>query len=156
VVFLYLFVNLQLARKMKYVIVYWSRFGHNKKLVESLSELLKKRGAETQILTVDEAHPTSLPAADVYVFSAAAEAFNLQRNMKMFMKRLSGLDGKSYGIMNTHGMKKNRLRTMEKLLLKKNMVKKAEVDFQIGKDMKSGNAFLGDWQSKLSAFAEHI
>jgi hypothetical protein len=40
--------------------------------------------------------------------------------------------------------------------LKKNMVKKAEVDFQIGKDMKSGNAFLGDWQSKLSAFAEHI
>jgi menaquinone-dependent protoporphyrinogen IX oxidase len=156
VVFLYLFVNLRLVKKMKYVMVYWSRYGHNKKLVKSLSELLKKRGAETQILTVDEADPTALPAADMYVFSAAAEAFNLQRNMKIFMKRLSGLDGKSYGIMNTHRMKKNRLRKMERLLSKKNMVKKAEVDFQVGKDLESGNAFLGDWQAKLSAFAERI
>lgn len=136
--------------------VYWSRYGHNKKLVESLSELLEKRGAETQIVTVDEADPTALSAADIYVFSAAAEAFSLQRNMKMFMKQLSGLDGKSYGIMNTHGMKKNRLRTMEKLLSKKNMMKKAEVDFQVGKNLESGNAFLGDWQAKLSAFAERI
>ena len=141
---------------MKYVMVYWSRYGHNKKLVESLSELLEKRGAETQIVTVDEADPTALSAADIYVFSAAAEAFSLQRNMKMFMKQLSGLDGKSYGIMNTHGMKKNRLRTMEKLLSKKNMMKKAEVDFQVGKNLESGNAFLGDWQAKLSAFAERI
>ena len=141
---------------MKYVMVYWSRYGHNKKLVESLSELLEKRGAETQIVTVDEADPTALSAADIYVFSAAAEAFSLQRNMKMFMKQLSGLDGKSYGIMNTHGMKKNRLRTMEKLLSKKNMMKKAEVDFQVGKNLESGNAFLGDWQAKLAAFAERI
>ena len=141
---------------MKYVLVYWSRYGHNKKLVNSLAEMLKKKGAETHILTTDEANPTSLPNADMYVFSAAAEAFNLQQNMKSFMKVISRMDGKKYGIMNTHGMKKNRLAKMEKLLSKKNMVKIAEVDFQIGKDIKSGNAFIDDWKIKLSEFANKL
>jgi flavodoxin len=141
---------------MKYILVYWSRYGHNRKLVNSLAEMLKKKGAETKILTTDEADPSSLPNADVYVFSAAAEAFNLQQNMKSFMKGISGKDGKKYGIMNTHGMKKNRLAKMETLLSKKNMVKIAEVDFQIGKDIKSGNAFIDDWNTKLSEFANKL
>lgn len=136
--------------------MYWSRYGHNKKLVNSLAEMLKKKGAETQILMIDEADPSNLPTADIYVFSAAAEAFNLQRDMKSFMIGISGMDGKKYGIMNTHGMKKNRLGIMEKLLSKKNMIKIAEVDFQIGKDSKGGNAFIDDWTKKLSEFANKL
>lgn len=129
---------------MKYVLLYWSRYGHNKKLVNSLSVLLKKKGAETQILMTGEAHPTSLPNADLYVFSAAAEKFNLQQDMRSFLKNLSGMNGKKYGIMNTHAMKKNRLGKMEKILSKKAMIKVAEVDFQVGKNLTSGNAFIGD------------
>jgi hypothetical protein len=45
---------------------------------------------------------------------------------------------------------------MEKLLSQKNMVKLAEVDFQIGKNMSSGNAFLGDWDAKLDEFAKKL
>ncbi len=141
---------------MKYVIVYWSRYGHNKKLVDSLAGMLKMKGADPQIFTTNEADPTSMPPADIYVFSAPAEAFNLQMNMRTFMKRLSGMGGKRYAIMNTHGMKKDRLAKMEKLLSKKNMVKIGAVEFQIGKDIKSGNAFIGDWNTKLGEFAKPL
>lgn len=136
--------------------VYWSRYGHNKKLVESLAEKLKKNGGETQIFMTEQANPSALPTADVYVFSAAAEKFSLQSNMKSFLKKISGMDGKKYGIINTHAMKKSQLAKMEKLLSQKNMEKIAEVDFQIGKNMSSGNAFLGDWDAKLDEFAKKL
>ena len=138
---------------MKYVIVYWSRYGHNKKIVNRLAEKLKKQKVETQVLTTDEANPADLPEADLYVFSAAAEAFNLQKNMRTFMKNLQGINGKKYGIINTHGMDKNRLYKMEKLLSKKNMVKVADVDFKVGKDISSGNALMDGWETKLDEFA---
>jgi len=141
---------------MKYTIVYWSRYGHNKKIVNYLSDKLKEKKAETQILTTDEADPRALPEADLYVFSAAAEAFNLQRNMRTFMKNLEGMNGKKYGIINTHGMDKNRLPKMEKLLSKKNMEKVSEVDFKVGKDIKSGNALMEGWESKIDKFAEKL
>ena len=71
---------------MKYAIVYWSRYGHNKKIVEYLAEKLKEKNGEIHIFTTGEADPTALPEADVYVFSAAAEVFTLQRNMRVFIK----------------------------------------------------------------------
>jgi len=45
---------------------------------------------------------------------------------------------------------------MEKILSKKDMVKVAEVDFQVGKNLTSGNVFIGDWESKLEEFAKKI
>jgi flavodoxin len=141
---------------MKYTIVYWSRFGHNKKIVNYLAEKLKEKKAETQILTTDEANPIALPEADLYIFSAAAEAFNLQSNMRTFMKNLEGMSGRKYGIINTHGMDKDRLYKMEKLLSKKNMVKVAGIDFKVGKDTKSGNALMEGWKSKIDEFAEKL
>jgi flavodoxin len=141
---------------MKYTIIYWSRYGHNKKIAKYLEGILNKKNAETQILTTDEADPTALPESDLYIFSAATEAFNLQRNMRTLMKNLEGMNGKKYGIINTHGMEKDRLSKMEKLLSKKNMVKVASVDFRVGKDAKSGNAFMDDWERKLDQFAEKL
>jgi flavodoxin len=141
---------------MKCVMVYWSRYGNGKKLVDSLAVTLKKRGAETQVFTTGEANPAAMPNADVYVFSAPAEAFNLQANMRSFMKKLAGMDGKKYGIINTHGMKKSRLSKMENLLSKKNMVKIAEVDFQVGKDAQSGNGLMENWDTKLDDFAQKL
>lgn len=157
--FCYLFIEAcqsGFGEQMKYVMVYWSRYGHNKKLVESLAEKLKKNGGESQIFRTEQANPTALPTADVYIFSAAAEKFTLQSNMKSFMKKISGMEGKKYGIMNTHAMKSSKLAKMEKLLSQKNMVKIAEVDFQIGKNMSSGNAFLGDWEVTLDEFAKKL
>lgn len=141
---------------MKYVIVYWSRFGNGTKLVNHLAETLKMRGAKTQMFTTDEADPTAMPPADIYIFSAPAEGGNLQKNMRKFMKNLNGMEEKKYGLINTHWMKKNRLAKMEKLLSKKKMVKVAAVDFKIGKDAESGNGLMPGWQEKLDEFAEKL
>jgi len=138
---------------MKYAIVYWSRYGNGKKIVDHLAEKLKENKAEIKILRTDDGDPTSLPESDVYIFSSPTEAFNIQKNMRTFMKNLEGMEEKKYGIINTHGMKKNRLNKMEKLLSNKKMVKIAEVDFQVGKDANTGNGLMEGWEVKLDEFA---
>ena len=72
------------------------------------------------------------------------------------MKNLEGMNGKKYGIINTHGMDKDKLYKMEQLLSKKNMVKVAGVDFKVGKDIKSGNALMEDWETKIDEFSEKL
>ncbi len=106
-----------------------------------------------QLFKVDEANPSAMPEADVYVFSAAAEAMSIQRDMKKFMKNLNGMDGKKYGIINTHGMKKDRLDKIEKILSKKKMVKVAEVAFHVEGDVQTGNGLMAGWEAKLDEFA---
>ena len=91
--------------------------------------------------------------ADLYVFSAPTEAFNIQKNMRNFMKNLEGMEEKKYGIINTHGMKKNCLHKMEKLLSKNEMVKVAGVDFQVGDGSRTGNGLMENWKVKLDEFA---
>ncbi len=141
---------------MDYAVIYWSRYGNGRKIVEYLSEKIKDKGSKIKVFKTDEANPSSMPEADFYVFSAPSEAFNLQRNMRVFMKNLEGMDGKKYGIINTHGMNRNLLNKMEKLLSKKNMVKVADVDFQVGKDANSGNGLMDGWKSKVDDFVIKI
>ena len=141
---------------MKYVIVYWSRYGNGKKVVDTLAGKLKNKAEDIQILKTDEADPTAMPEADLYVFSAPTEAFNLQKNMRSFMKKLEGMDGKKYGIINTHGMDKNWLPKMEKLLSKKKMVKVAGVDFKVGKEANTGNGLMPGWETKLDDFSKKL
>ena len=137
---------------MKYVIIYWSRYGNGKRVVDYLAGKLKEKGAETQILKTDEADPASIPQADKYIFSAPTEAFNVQKNMRTFMKNMDGMEEKKYGIINTHGMKKDRLPKMEKLLSKKNMIKLAGVEFQVGKNANTGNGLMDGWEAKVDDF----
>ncbi len=141
---------------MKYVIVYWSRYGNGKQVVNYLAQRLEKKGAATQIFKTDETDPCSLPQADLYVFSSPTEAFNIQKNMRKFMKNLEGMEGKKYGIINTHSMQKNWLPKMEKLLAKKKMVKVAGIDFQVSKEAPSGNGLMDGWKSQLESFAEKL
>jgi flavodoxin len=141
---------------LRYVIVYWSRYGNGKKVVENLASTLKKRGADTKVYQPSELDPAKMPEADIYVFSAAVEAFNIQKNMRTFMKNLESMENRKYGIINTHAMKKNRLYKMEKLLSKKSMVKVAELDFQIGEGSQSGNGLPAGWEAKVKQFASKL
>jgi len=142
---------------MKYVIYYWSRYGNGKKIVNALSEKLKEKNAETKIYNTEEADPKSIPNADLYIFSAPAEAFNVQKNMRKFMKKLEGMEKKEYAIINTHGMKKkNWLGKMEKLLTKKDMVKIAELDYHVVDGYQTGNGLPKGWEEKLNQFTEKI
>jgi flavodoxin len=141
---------------VKYVIIYYSRFGNNKKIVEHLAHILMKKG-QVQILTADRADPVALPPADVYVFSAAAERFSIQIDMKNLMKNISGMDGKKYAIVNTHALKfKSWLGRMDKLLAKSGMSKIAEVDFRMGSGTDKGTGLADGWETKLEGFAGKI
>lgn len=139
---------------MKVVITYWSRYGNGKKIVDYLGEILKTKKSEVQVFKTDEANPSSMPNADFYVFSAPTEAFNIQRNMRSFIKKLENMEGKKYGIINTHGMDKNWLGKMEKLLSKKNMIKISSVDFKVSKEANTGNGLMEGWKNKVDEFAK--
>ncbi len=141
---------------MKYVIIYWSRYGNGKKIVNSLATSLQKKSAETQIFKTEETNPTAMPEADTYIFSAPTEAFSIQRDMKTFMKNLQGTENKKYALINTHGMKKNTLHKMEKILTKKNMIKVADIDFKVGDNAKTGDGLTEGWETKLNEFAEKL
>ncbi len=141
---------------MKYVIVYWSRFGNNRKLAEHLAIQLGKKG-EVEILTPEKADPASMPMADLYVFSAAAEKFSIQSDMKKLMKNLMNLEGRKYAIINTHALGfKNWLGRMDKLLSKSNMAKVAEIDFRMGDGTDKGNGLPPDWEKRLDGFAAKL
>ena len=141
---------------MDYCIVYWSRYGHNKKIVEYVEQSLKKKKHGVTVFSTDDADPSSLPSVDVYVFSAPTEAFRVVRTMKSFMKKLDGMDGKKYGIINTHSMKRNWLGSMEKILSKKNMVKVGEVDFVIGDGQRTGEGLSDGWKEILDGFIKTL
>jgi flavodoxin len=141
---------------MKYTIVYWSRYGNGKRIVDYLAGKLKDQKIETQIFKTDEADPTALPESDVYIFSAPTEAFNIQKNMRKFIKKLEGMEQKKYGIINTHAMDRNWLPKMEKMLSKKNMVMVAGLDFKVGKDANTGNGLMEGWEAKVDEFMGNL
>ena len=141
---------------MDYTVIYWSRYGNGKKIVDYLEKKLKEKKAKVNVIKTDNADPNSIPEADIYVFSAPTEAFNIQKNMRVFIKKLEGMDSKKYGIINTHGMNKNWLGKMEKLLNKKNMEKIASVDFQVGKNANTGNGLMEGWESKVDNFITNL
>ncbi len=139
---------------MDFVIVYWSRYGHNRKIVDRLSGKLEENGHTAKVFKTDELEPNELPEADMYVFSAAAEAFRIQKHMRSFMKKISDVDGKNVALINTHSMKKkNWLGSMEKMVKKKNMNLVASTDFLIGDGQDKGEGLSADWETKLDEFA---
>ncbi|MBC7128221.1 MAG: hypothetical protein H5T45_00610 [Thermoplasmatales archaeon] len=140
---------------MKYAIVYWSRYGNGKRIVDYLAEKLRDKG-EVKIFKTNEINPSSMPEADLYIFSAPTEIFKIQRNMRKLMKKLEGMEGKKYAIINTHGMENSKLHKMEKILSKKKMVKIAEVDFKVGKDAFTGNGLMKGWERKVEDFASKL
>jgi len=143
------------GEEMKHCIVYWSRFGNGKKVVDYLDNKLKEKKHEVQVFKTDDVDPSSMPNADAYFFSAPTEAFRIKRNMRVFMKNLEGMNGKKYGIINTHAMKnKNCLNNMEKILSKKKMIKVASVDFRIGEGQDKGEGLMDGWDLKLDEFIE--
>ena len=140
--------------QMKYVIVYWSRYGNGKMLVTRLVETLKKKGAETELFTTDEVDPAAMSTADIYIFSAPAESFNLQENMRNFLEHIQGLEGKKYGIINTHWMRKNKLAVMEKNPATKRTVK-ATYKYGLEKSIKQGMTYRKAGKRNWKSLQQH-
>ncbi len=156
--FIYLTENLVFrGEQMKGVIIYWSRYGNGKRVVNNLAGNFRKKGIDIQVLNTDKANPKNMPDADFYVFSSPTEAFRVQKNMRKFMKELEGLENKKYGVINTHRMKRNWLKSMNNVLTKKKkMMKIADLDFRVGDETESGSGLPKGWEMDIDEFAEKI
>ncbi len=141
---------------MRYVIVYWSRYGNGVKIIKELTNILKSKGSKVAILNAKETEPSNLPDGDMYIFSAPAEKFTIPKDMRKIMKGLKGMEGKRYGIINTHSMKRNWLGKMEKLLSKNKMIKVAEIDFRMGDNTSKGEGLQDGWKKELKSFATKL
>ncbi len=108
------------------------------------------------MFTTEDIDAKELPSADVYVFFAPAEAFRVQKNMRKFLKNLPSMPDQNYAIINTHGMKRNWLSSMEKILSKKQMNKIVALDFKMDKDVEHGDGLQEGWQQQLDAFAAKL
>ncbi len=118
--------------------------------------MLKSKGSKVAVLNAKETEPRNIPDADMYIFSAPAEKFTIPKDMRNMMKGLKGMEGKKYGMINTHGMKRNWLGKMEKLLSKKKMIKVAEIDFRMGDNTEKGEGLRDGWVSELKSFVTKI
>ena len=135
---------------MKYVIIYWTRHGNNKKIVDYLAGKLQ---GDVKIIKAGTPEAGKLPDADIYIFSAAAEKFSIQADMKKLMKGLRNMEGKKYALINTHALKfKSWLGRMDKLLAKSGMTKISEIDFRMGDGTNEGNGLQEGWEAKLDTF----
>jgi len=141
---------------MKYVIIYWSRYGNGKKIVDYLEGKIKNKKSEIEIFNSDDTDSKSIPKADLYIFSAPTEAFSVQKSMKSFMKKLTGLESQKYALINTHGMKKNVLHKMDKILSKKGMLKVADIDFRVGEGVRTGDGLPSFWEKNIDDFFEKL
>ena len=143
--------------RMKVVIVYSSRYGNGKKCVDCVEARLKAKGHGVQVLVASQSDPAQIPAADLYVFSGAAEKFGLAGPIKKYLKGLPELAGRRYALINTHALKKPRgLPRMEKILSGKKMVKAAEIDFQVGAGSQQGNGLPAGYDVRLAEWTDRL
>jgi flavodoxin len=145
---------------MKVVMVYFSRYGNGKKCVDFVEGALKAKGHEVTVLNAGVSDPLQIPPeGELYIFSGAAEAFSIARELKSYMKAMPELAGRRYALINTHGLKKPRgLPKMEKILTgAKKMVKVGAIDFHVtGDGVQQGNGLPADYQAKLGAWVNGL
>jgi flavorubredoxin len=87
---------------MRVVIAYESKFGNGKKLVSYLSNLLIKQGHDVDIMSMREAKPSTIPEADLYVFSSPTHVGNAPFRVRGFLKKMRRpRSGVKYALMAT-------------------------------------------------------
>ena len=111
---------------MKICITYESKYGNGKKCMEYLRDLLSKEGHDVDTFSVREIDPLSLPASELYIFSAPTQAGNVAGKMKKFLKKVViPQENAKYALITTcmNPPKTKSLRTMESLLEPKGISK---------------------------------
>ena len=74
---------------MKINIIYESKFGNGKKMLDELSQLLKDKKQQVELFKFTETDPESLPQADLYLFHSPTRQFMLPLGVRSFVKRFT-------------------------------------------------------------------
>lgn len=141
---------------MKICITYESKYGNGKKCMEYLQEVLSKDGHEVDLFSVREADPSSLPSAEVYIFSAPTQVGNVAGKMKKFLKKVVIPENAKYALITTCMKPPNTksLGTMETLLKPKG-ISKAVDGLMIKVSGMKGPCESGH-QDQLKTFAKEL
>ena len=145
---------------MKVVIAYESKYGNGKKCVEYLQNTIRKKEHEIESFSVSEIKTTSLPQADLYIFSTPTHIGGPTRKMKKFLKKLKISEkGAKYALMTTCMDEKfydktKALQVMEDLLQPSGLTKVSDgIKIKVA-GMKG--PLEKDYEKKLDAFVKEI
>jgi len=140
---------------MKINIIYESKFGNGKKMIEELTDILKAKKQEVQLFMFTSTRPDCLPEADLYIFHSPTRQFMLPLGVRSFIKRFRPPDKKArYSLMTTYMDPRTiALKKMDAFLQKKGMVKAVD-DFKVKALELKGP--LEDYGDKLKRFAEEL
>ena len=110
---------------MKVCILYDSKFGTGKTCMEHLKSIMDAKGNDVDIYSVKEIEPSSIPEAELYIFSAPTHLGYPSGKMKGFLKKIDGKEGRKYSVVTTCMApdKTQATENMEKILDKKGMKK---------------------------------
>ncbi len=142
---------------MHICITYESKYGNGKKCMEYLQDVLRKDGHEVQLFSVRKTDPSSLPLAELYIFSAPTHAGNVAGRMKRFLKAVSiPQENAKYALITTclDPPKTKSLKTMESLLESKSVTRAAD-GLMIKVNGMKGPCVSGH-QDQLNAFANVV
>ncbi|UCE36825.1 MAG: flavodoxin domain-containing protein [Thermoplasmata archaeon] len=141
---------------MKVCIAYESKFGNGEKCAHYLSGAITKIGHETEVFSIRDVKPNSLPQADIYVFSSPTHVGGPPGKMKKFLKKMEiGKKEAKYALITTH-MDPNT-KTIEKMeaLLEPKGLTKASDGLKIKVTGMKGPLEDG-FEEKLDEFAANI
>lgn len=140
---------------MKINIVYESKFGNGKKMLEELAGILNEKKHEVKLFLVTKTKIEDLPEAGLYIFSTPTRQFMLPPAMNSFLKKFEPPEGKSkYALMTTYlDPRTIALRKMEAILETKEIEKAAE-GFKVKALGLKGP--LEDYKERLEKFAEEL
>ena len=140
---------------MKINIIYESKFGNGKKMLDELSQLLKDKKQEVELFNFTETDPQSLPQADLYLFHSPTRQFMLPLGVRSFIKRFTPPAEKAKYALSTTYMDPRTiaLKKIDAYLQKKGMVKVTE-DLKIKVLELKGP--LEEYGEKIEDFAERL
>ncbi len=113
---------------MKINIVYESKYGNGRKMLDELVEKLENKKHEVKLFKFTETDPGSLPPANLYIFHSPTRQFRLPPRVRSFIERYTPpAENIGYALSTTYlDPRTIALKKMDSSLLKKNMVKVTE------------------------------
>ncbi len=83
-------------------IIYHTRFGNNARVSSRISDELESKGYGVSVHPIEEAQPTEIPAADLYIVGSPTQIGTLPVKMDHFLQLLKIPEGKNFAVFATY------------------------------------------------------